>query len=87
MPPSCPKSGLGSVKKCRLSWLKPLKTTVPSTSARIDTAKPAEPTARMAIVFCVRRRRRSPFDAAVMSYGSTGGTTLLMRPSGPGRSA
>ena len=42
IPPSAPKSGRGCVKKSMFSALRPLKTTVPSTSARIATAAIAE---------------------------------------------
>ena len=46
------------------SALRPLKTTVPSTSARIATAASAETIPRPAISFSVTRRRRSRFDAS-----------------------
>ena len=40
-----PEERAGSVKKSQVELAQALEDTVPSTSARIDTAKPAEPTA------------------------------------------
>ena len=81
IPPAWPKSGRGLVKKSRLSSLRPLWSTVPSTSARMATATTALPTASPANTFSVIRRRRRPFERAVMSYRSSWGIAVISTPS------
>ena len=67
MPPVWPKSGRAFVKKSRLTWLRPLWSTVPRTRARMPTAITALATASPANAFSVSLRRRRPAERAVMS--------------------